>query len=133
MLLTEEELKERMESPLNLLNRLRQETSPHGSSKIVSLPPTASEVIENLEDKIKHGTAKSKAVALLISAMDELKERLPEVQKPEKLAAIAASMAKVVDSGSIKIEDNRKQAQIIIYSPRFSKETDYEVVNSTEE
>jgi hypothetical protein len=130
MILSESEVIERIESPLNLLNRLRSaHVNSHTKTPVVSLPPTSSEIIDDLQEKIQVGSIKSKAMGIMVSAMDELKTRLPEVQKPERLAAIAAEMGKVINSTQIKIEDNRKQAQIIIYAPQVVNEDRFDVID----
>lgn len=132
MILPEHELRERMESPLNLLNRLRNITNPHKKSPIPQLPPSSEEIIEDLEDKITTGSIKSKALGIMSSAMDELKNKLPEVQKPEKLAAIAAEMNKVLNSTDSKRDDTKPQAQIIIYAPQVVLEETFNMVELVE-
>jgi len=104
MLLNDDEIKERIESPLNLLNRLKSSLTPNGHTPthIPSLPPKSSDIIEDLEDKISNTTTRSKAMGILNAAMDELRVRIPEIQKPEKLAAIAAEMSKVVSHHKIQ-------------------------------
>lgn len=129
MLLDEEELKSRLESPLNLLNRLKNVTT---KPNIPSLPPSSDEVIENLEDKITIGSIKGKALNLMSSALDELKNKLPEVSRPEKLAAIAADMGKVFDKIDVKRDSQVAQAQIIIYAPKIVNEEVFNVVQLTD-
>lgn len=130
MLLTDDELNERMESPLNLINRLKAAVSPHKPiHPSIPLPPSSDEVIEDLEDKIKVGSIKSKALGLMAEALDELKYKLPEVQRPEKLAAIAESMAKVINNTEPKRNDAPvAQAQIIIYAPQIMTEETFNMV-----
>jgi len=130
MLLTDNEVKERIESPLNLLNRLR--TAVDRTSVSPCLPPSSTEIIENLEEKIGFGSIKSKASNIISSALDELKARLPEVTKPEKLAAIAAEMSKVVNGTKVSIEDNRKIAQVVIYAPQILNEAAFDVIEVNE-
>jgi len=99
MILNETEVTERMNSPINLLNRLRTITNKHTKeNQIVSIPPTATEVILDLEDKLAYGSIKSKAAGIMIAAMDELKSKIQEVQKPEQLARVAESMSKIVNA-----------------------------------
>lgn len=129
MLLDENELKERLDSPLNLLNRLKKATNPH---KIVppALPPKSEDIIEDLEDKISNGSIKTRALGLMTAAMDELKQRMPEVQKPEKLASIAAEMSKILSNTDQKNRDGDKPtAQIIIYAPRIMSEDDFDIID----
>jgi len=131
MLLTDSEVKERIESPMNLLNRLRSVTNLTSLSPC--LPPSSKDIIENLEEKIGFGSIKSKATNIMSEAMDELRSRLPEVTKPEKLAQIAAEMSKVVNGVvNNKIEDNRKIAQVIIYAPQILSESAFDVIEVSE-
>lgn len=133
MILNETEVTERMESPNNLLNRLRSITNRHSreSNIIPVLPPSASEVIDNLEEKLAYGSVKSKAAGIMIQAMDELKTRIPEVQKPDQLARIAESMSKIV-SAETKEKTDDQRPQFIVYAPSFNREEHYEVMYARE-
>jgi len=133
MLLEDEELKRRIESPMNLLNRLKTATNPHKFTPIPELPPTADEIIDELNDKITSGSIKSKAMNLMSSALDELKAKLPEVHKPEKLAQIAADMNKVINGVESKVAGPViNGAQIIIYAPQVVLEETFDVVELVE-
>lgn len=133
MILNDDEIQERIESPLNLLNRLKSSLNK-SISKVPSLPlpPKSDEIIDNLEDKIANSTTRSKAVGILNSAMDELKARLPEIQKPERLAAIAADMAKVISHQDTKNTGDKSLGQIIVYAPSVLSIENYEVVEVNE-
>ena len=130
MLIPESEALERLESPSNLMNRLRAIVNPHSKTVIPTIPPpTASDIIPNLDEKISYTSTKQKAMAIMNSAMNELQNRLPEVQRPEKLAAIAAEMGKIVIAqNNQSITDNRI-GQIIVYSPRIVSEEQFETVD----
>lgn len=141
MLLNDEEIRERIESPLNLLNRLRtslgntvSKSLPHPTNtpNIDSLPPKSDDLIENLEDKLAGSSAKSKALGIMNAAMDELKIRIPDVQKPEKLAAIAAEMAKVVNQQENKGAGDVRMAQVIVYAPQMRQLDSYDIVELNE-
>ena len=133
MLLNDDEIKERIESPLNLLNRLRTTLNKtiSGNHGIMSIPPKADEVITDLEDKIKDSTIRGKAKSIMKAAMDELEIRMPEVQKPERLAAIAAEMAKVVNREEKK-DNNHTGGQIIVYAPQVLSLENYNIVDASE-
>lgn len=125
MILNDTEINERLESPLNLMNRLRL-SNKGDEVNHPSIPPKAEDVIDELTEKLNYGSIKSKAANIMISCMDELKARIPEVQKPEKLAAIAESMSKVVNAEVKKKdinEDNRPQ--IVIFAPQVMQENNY--------
>lgn len=133
MILNDEQIKETMESPLNLLNRLKHATHLSSNQNIIpSLPPTSEQLISDLEDKLKQTSIKSKAAAIMTAAMNELEKRMPEIQKPERLASIAAEMAKVVSATQAKNDDGYKQAQVIIYAPQFRTEEAYDVITVNE-
>lgn len=133
MILPEDEIRERIESPLNLLNRLKRAISPHHSHQHShqhpAIPPTSAEIIPDLNEKIAYGSVKSKAMSIMTKAMEELDNRIPEVQRPEKLAAIAAEMGKVVNGMQDKADNDRRVGQIIIYAPRIIAEQDFEYVD----
>ncbi len=129
MILNDEEIQETMESPINLMNRLKSATT---QTRHPSLPPTAEELIENLEDKLgESGSLKSKAASIMKSAMTELERRLVEVHKPERLASIVAEMSKVVHAAADKGE-SVKGAQVIIYAPVLRTEEQFDVITVNE-
>jgi len=132
MLLNDDEIKERIESPLNLLNRLKSSLASHSPIKIPALPPTASEIIDNLEDKIKNTSTRSKASNILNAAMDELQKRISEVQKPEKLAAIATEMSKVISNHDNKPNSGGIQSQIIVYAPQVQSLDSFDIIDANE-
>lgn len=131
MLITQDELAARIESPDNLINRLRSSLSSRKSTVIPSLPPSSSDIIDDLESKIKVNSIKSKAQGIMVSAMDELATRVAEVDKPEKLASIAKSMSEIVDNveGKNKGKNENIIGQIIIYSPQVVKESEFETID----
>lgn len=135
MLLDEKEVTERMESPLNLLNRLRSITTNKHSrdNTILSLPPKAEQVIDDLEDKLKYGSLKSKAASIMSDAMDELKARIPEVTKPDQLARIAENMNRIVSAENKNNDRDKMNApQFVMYAPQFVSENHYETIYAKE-
>jgi hypothetical protein len=134
MILSDDEIQQRIESPLNLLNRLKTAVNRRPSSQShqhPALPPTAEDIVEDLEDKIKNASMRSKAVNILNSAMDELGKRLPEIQKPERLAQIAREMSQVVSN-----QDNKPQtghtSKIIIYAPQVQSLDSFDIIDVVE-
>jgi len=133
MLLNDDEIQQRIESPLNLLNRLRNNLTKVTNTNIIpSMPPKAEDVITDLEDKISNVTIKSKAKGIMNAAMDELHKRIPEVHKPEKLAQIAASMSKVVSENEPKNGSNSLAGQIVVYAPQVISLENYNIVEVSE-
>lgn len=123
MVLTDEEVKERIESPLNLLNRLKAASA--SPTRSPSLPPTSEEIIGDLEDKIKVGKIKNEAAVIMADSLRELKANISNC-KPEKLAEIAERMNKIVSSASER--DKEKTNQIIVYAPQVINESYFESV-----
>lgn len=133
MILNDQEIKERIESPLNLLNRLKTSLNKITTNTPISpcLPPKSSDIIDNLEDKINNASAKSKALSIMVEAMDELKLRLGEVQKPERLASIASEMSKIISHQDAK-DGDKSLSQIIIYAPQVQNIDSYDVIDVVE-
>jgi len=142
MILNDDEIQQRIESPINLLNRLRKTSTPRGGSilpspaaipvHIPTLPPKAEDLVNDLEDKIANATARTKANSILVKAMVELEHRLPEVQKPETLARIANEMSKVISNQDANKGQANNTSQIIIYSPQIQPMENYEVIDIRE-
>jgi hypothetical protein len=130
MILTESDAQERLESPLNLINRLRGGMTP-SNRRIThpAIPPTAEELIPNLNEKINIGSIKSKAAEILVDTLGELKNRLSEVTKPSQLASIATQMGKIVGEMEEKTKNDNRVGQIIIYAPRVVKEDEFETID----
>lgn len=120
MLLTDEEIQERLSSPLNLLNRLRQAATP---SHIPSLPPTTKDLGLDVESKIAVGKLRENAAEIMALSLAQLKSRIPDIQKPESLARIAGEMNKVVQS---RADEDKKQSQIIVYAPQVIQENHFQ-------
>ncbi len=131
MILNDQEVTERMESPMNLFTRLRSATSNRNRNQIVSIPPTSDEVIPDLDEKLSVGSIKMKASNIMVQAMEELKTRIPEVTKASELARIAGEMNKIVTAESEeKDKDNRPQ--FILYQPVMNQENKYETIYARE-
>lgn len=138
MILTDEDVQERFESPLNLLNRLKttlnKVSSNIGSIQHPSLPPKAEDIVADLEDKLKHSSTRTKATSILMAAMTELERRLPEVQKPEKLAQIATEMGRVISATDDARRNNggNINSQIIVYAPQVQKLENFDIIDVAE-
>jgi ATP phosphoribosyltransferase len=143
MILTDDEIKERIESPINLLNRLRR-ISPSSGALIPrsgsigkpnhpSMPPKAEDLVGDLEEKLQNSSARTKAMRLMSSAMDELEKRLPEVQKPERLAQIAREMSAVISHQDQKNNNTANiGSQIIVYAPQIQPLESFEIIDIVE-
>lgn len=127
MLLSDEEIQERITSPNNLLNRLRAATTPIPAA----LPPTTKDLDIDFDAKLAQTRIKDKAAQIMASALNELEVRIPDVQKPEKLAQIAAEMNKVLIAR--QDDDKVKQSQIIVYAPQVIQENHFETITAVNE
>jgi len=124
MLLSDEEISERIQSPMNLLNRLRKATEKVVSPSLPS--PKANDIIPDLDSKLI-GNARQQAAEILDLTLKELKLRIPDIQKPEKLAQIADQMNKVLTSRPEKENENNGPS-IIVYAPQTLQESHFETV-----
>ncbi len=127
MILSDEEIQERLESPLNLLNRLKTATSP----RIPCLPPKTEDLDLDVEEKVAISQLRNKAAAIMSMSLDGLKARIQDVEKPERLARIAAEMHKVVASQEEK--DNNRTPQIIVYAPQVIQESHFQEITLRED
>lgn len=123
MLLTDDDIQERIESPLNLLNRLRNASRAHSPSLPI---PKSGDLIPDLDERLGPDT-KKQAAKIMGMALKELEMRIPDVQKPEKLAAIAESMNKVVMAREDKDKD-KNAPQVIVYAPQVIQESHFETI-----
>lgn len=151
MILDDKSVDKRLESPNNLMNRLKvikDKKSPLPFSRtkdaeIVSVPsdkqkalaiPGIEDLIDNFESKVQFGKAHASALDLLVDSLHSLKCRLGDVKKPEQLTNIASSMTKIL--GQIKEHQKGKDGgdlvQINIYAPQYREITEYETITLTE-
>jgi len=131
MVLDDIEVSSRIDSPDNLVNRLRALTRPAKSvnNLIPCLPPTADDVIADLDEKLSGSSIKAKASSILLKAMNEIETRIEEVDKPDKLARIAESMNKIIEAHTPKKETSSLIGQVIIYTPTLREEKEYPVID----
>ena len=144
MILTEEEVNIRLESPGNLINRMRaisnnsNAMSLFGVSKTSQsesriLPPSVEQLIDNAEGKIKLGVVQNSALEVLNQSLNELKLRLPEVDKVKDFSTIAKDMNAIITQVNESSRINNTEAnQVIIYKPIINVESNYEVIHLSE-
>ena len=141
MILDDTEVVTRLNSPLNLLNRLKNASSKNDAmltfgvekntdkTSIVTLPPSVDELVDSLEDKLSESSLVSKASNVISAALDELLPRLGEVSKPRDLAQIAANVKRVIGDRRGQSEGNKN---VIIYKPVIVNESHFEVVQAVD-
>lgn len=127
MILSDEEVKERLQSPNNLLNRLRNATTPK-PTPIPCLPPTTKDLDldKDIDEKLAVGKLRETAASIMALSMEALKDKIGEIQKPEKLAQIASEMNKVVQSR--KDDEKKIPGQIIVYAPAVINENHFQEI-----
>lgn len=146
MILDKNEIDARLDSPLNLLNRLRKLTSvenkivtiPDGVGRAdsndsrnqhPSLPPDIDELVDNVQDKLATAKCYSGAKEVLAKSINRLNERLEEVDSPVQLSRIATDMGKIVNG----FDENKKEKVSniipIIYRPVMLTEQSFQVIN----
>ena len=137
MLLKDNEVITRLESPLNLINRLNSLT-PKRNGMEIFVPSSSEKTDESSaanstdesdpdeERKIKMGLIKAKALDILGSSLEHLKLNLHQVSKIEKLATVAKEMKNIItDDNSHK---NIVGQQVIIYKPIINDISKYETL-----
>lgn len=135
MILTEEEVNNRLSSPDNLLNRLRNVGKKEESMEIfIPQAPSVSDLVENVEDKIKLNLAASGAVRALEASVSELERRIPEVEKAKDLSKIARDMSAIVGTIDEMKNGGRggRGTHITIWQPILMQENNYETVIARE-
>lgn len=151
MILTDEQITSRLESPLNLINRLKKLTDKSNSMdlfiptgfdvssvrevSVVGLNNESSavldddsldDIIPDSADKIKMGLVKSKALDVLHDSLSSLHIRLPEIDKVRDLSTIASDMNRILTA-----EDATKgkiNQQVIIYKPIVNDISKYDTL-----
>ena len=89
-----------------------------------------SELVDGAEKKIQLGIIKTKAADVLNSALDQLRIRLPEVNRVKDLSTIAKEMNSIVTEESDKKQNVNQQ--VIVYRPILNEISKYETVISHE-
>lgn len=154
MILTQAEVDNRLSSPNNLINQLRTRLNSAGrinsiiqNSENIRIPeivkssetsrnqkftsdefiPNLDELIPDSNDKLAIGLAKTKAVNVMNSSLDELQTRIGDVDSPKQLATIAKDMSSIIN-GLTPEGDGLIKNQVIIYKPIVVNESHYETI-----
>lgn len=154
MLMNATDIKDRINSPSNLINRLdsiRGSSSKSSGMNIfgvgekessaviipeivgdINREEISQEVIDAVEDELKLGLVKSSARAVLGKTLDLLSERLPDVDKPKDLSRIATDMSRIIDTFTPKDENQGFKQQVIIYRPAVNHIGTYQEMHVNE-
>ncbi len=136
MILNDEDIKSRLESPLNLINRLNSILPksnamdvfvPSGTTENDNPPAVPSEDLEEIVDekKLRLGLVRSLALDVLHSSLEQLSVRLPEVDKVKDLSQIARDMKTVLTEEE---DTKRNNHQVIIYKPIINDISKYDTM-----
>lgn len=170
MLINNNEAEKRLNSPLNLMNRLRRESPSSRSARnamslftkkddssnsfnpfsrsetSISVPetkvitpevvnengsPKLDDILDNAEDKVKMKLIHDNALDVLSASITQIKTRIPEINKAEKLADVATKMSKIVNDirAERKGDDGKtKQVHLHFYTPERKKLDEFESV-----
>lgn len=136
MLLNTEQLNNRLDSPNNLINRLRHNKSngielfgavSKSSRAELIIPVLPSSELDEVEREIKNGLVKSKAREILGDSLNYLHRELPNVDSSRELSNIAQSMSKIIESFEPK-KDSHTPGNLVIWKPVMVNENHYESV-----
>ena len=133
MLYTDEDVQERVSSPLNLLNRLRTAVNKKPSTPCLPAP-SISDLIPDINEKVEENLTdvRKQASKILTATLKELEARIPDIQKPEKLAQIAVEMNKVLVTRDDRDKED-KTPRVIVYAPQVINENVFETIHVSEE
>lgn len=83
--------------------------------------------------QVEMDKAHDEALDLMVSCIGEIKGRIKEVSKPEKLSKVAADMSRIIGTmrglNGDEINNGPKQ-QIIVYAPQIKQESEYETIDA---
>lgn len=143
MLINTEETNTRLNSPDNLLNRLKRLRPSKESlavftglrdetnSKTASHPALPHS--EDIESEIRDGLIRGSAKRVLGDALDLLENNLHEISdSPTRLAGVIAQVSKVVTALDDKKSSNINPNQVIIFKPMIHNESYYQSVQAHE-
>jgi hypothetical protein len=153
MLLNDEELSKRLNSPMNLMNKLKETNKSKKAKEAMSIfipparpftemkikdtekeaHPSLDEILANNESQIKLGLAHDRSLNLLAASVELLSNKLDDV-RADRLPSVIAAASKVVES--IRRERNEasknnkdREVHYHFYTPEQRKVSDYEVID----
>lgn len=121
--LSDDDVIKRVESPMNLINRLRSTTKKE--NLIVSIPK-ADDLVPSLNEKLTVGSSKTRALSVMNRVLGRLDDQTTiDNIKPERLPAIVAQMATAIKGLEPEKDKEDNRVQFIVYSPTLMQESDY--------
>jgi hypothetical protein len=157
MIINDKDAAARLNSPMNLINRLRTSTSERKNAMNLFIPRSAAsessetpasnssltkreeepeirlnDLIENHDSKIQLGLAHDGALRLLNNSIKALEIKLEDV-KADKLPSVIAAASKTVESirrerNEAAKNDKDQEVHFHFYTPEQRKVADFEVI-----
>lgn len=145
MLISEEELKRRLNSPRNLVNSLRKEEAPKTLQVVAG---TLAHIEDKKEVAREFGMSESQinkaknlpevkstvnrvqelALDMLLDSLGLLSKDLLIGEKPKDISIIAANLSRVYSNISPKnVQESR--TQVLIYTPQQRSVKDYDIID----
>lgn len=133
MVLEESDVISRVNSPLNLFNKLAalRESTRNSRAPIVSIPPTAKEIIPNLDDKLTLHNVKGKAISIMNKCMDKLDDNI-ELMPVKSLGNTVKQMGDAIKALEPEDKKEKLEVQFIVYQPELKKLQDFQVIEVSE-
>jgi len=94
--------------------------------------PKLDELVPDALDKIKVNLAQATALDVLQESLNDLRFRMSEVDKPEKLSRIASDASKIISNLKPKEESGPARGSVIIYKPVVANISEYRTVKANE-
>lgn len=161
MLINEEEIKKRLNNPLNLINRMKEGLIPpvkknamdlfvkrEGVVSVVEVKgrveteketPTSDDIIDDIDSKVKLATAHDRALDLLNCSLEKLHSKVENDEvKASSIPSIVASASKVITDirkERVEREKNKGNENIHyhVYCPVQKSISDYEIIDVKDE
>lgn len=135
MLLTDNEIEQRIQSPLNLVNRIKAPLAKKASN-VYEIDSLISDLDSKLalpkpvpDNRTEKEKIADKSFGLMMKAMDSLDQRIEEVQKPEKIATIIRDLSQVIKNTDNEVQQNNN-LQFIFTVPMQRQENEYEIIET---
>lgn len=119
------------ERELAVIERVLEEDSDSVPAQKAT-EPNLNDLIPDAVDKIKISLAQNTAIDLVQDSLNQLRLRIEEVDKPEKLGRIAADASKVYTNLRPKEDNAPVRGSVIIYKPVVADISNYQIIKAAE-
>ncbi len=124
--LSDEEVISRVESPMNLLNRLRSTTVRNSEKEqlIVSIPPKLDDIMPEADEKLAVSSSRARAASVMNKALGRLDNEIASI-RGDRLPGVIAQMSNAIKNLEPEKEKEDNRVQFIVYTPTMMKEADF--------